>query len=249
MPEWGQVTTPGKGTFKTQPWRVQQQRPSARQDVCYLVITNTLFRLSTRNKTSWMQPRSKLWNLIDYVSTRKRVMQNARVMKAMCGAGCWTDHRLIVSKCKLRILPVRRPQGQKTAKRLDVSKLKSSKVAEEFSSYLDGRLPDLRTTLKTSGWPSETHTTLLPLNISEKQPAKPAGLVRREQRRHTGTAFRETPTVQNIPKRSHVTSKDGCLCQRKKKRAEHLREMQETWFSSRVDEIQGYADCHDVKRF
>ena len=32
-----------------------------------LLITNTVFRLPTRNKTSWMHPRSKHWHLIDYV--------------------------------------------------------------------------------------------------------------------------------------------------------------------------------------
>ena len=37
-----------------------------------LAITNTTFRLPTRNKTSWMHPRSKHWHLIDYVITRKR---------------------------------------------------------------------------------------------------------------------------------------------------------------------------------
>ena len=37
-----------------------------------LVITNTLFRLPTRNKTTWMHPRSKHWHLIDYVITRKK---------------------------------------------------------------------------------------------------------------------------------------------------------------------------------
>ncbi|KAL8618764.1 hypothetical protein ACOMHN_015174 [Nucella lapillus] len=86
-----------------------------------------------------MHPRSKHWHLIDYVI---RDMQDVRVTKAMCGADCWTDHRLIVSRFNLRILPKRRPQGQKTAKRLNVSKLKSSEVAEEFSSDLDGRLPE-----------------------------------------------------------------------------------------------------------
>ena len=37
-----------------------------------LVITNTTFRLPTRNKTSWMHPRSKHWHLIDYVIVRQR---------------------------------------------------------------------------------------------------------------------------------------------------------------------------------
>ena len=89
-----------------------------------------------------MHPRSKDWHLIDYVITRKRDMQDMRVTKAMCGADCWMDHRLIISKLKLRILPPRRPQGQNTAKRLNILKLKNSKVAEEFAADLDGRLAD-----------------------------------------------------------------------------------------------------------
>ena len=33
----------------------------------YLLITNTVVRLPTRNKTSWMHPCSKHWLTIDYV--------------------------------------------------------------------------------------------------------------------------------------------------------------------------------------
>ena len=32
-----------------------------------LLITNTVFRLPTCNKTSWMHPHSKHWHLVDYV--------------------------------------------------------------------------------------------------------------------------------------------------------------------------------------
>ncbi|XP_035699628.1 craniofacial development protein 2-like [Branchiostoma floridae] len=70
-----------------------------------LLITNTFYRLPMRKRTSWMHPRSKHWHLIDYVITRKRDRQDIKVTKAMCGAECWTDHRLIVAKVKLRIQP------------------------------------------------------------------------------------------------------------------------------------------------
>ena len=56
------------------------------------------------------------------------------------GCDCWNDHRLTLVKCKLRIQPIRRPQGQNTAKRLNVSRLKSSQVAEDYSSDFEGRL-------------------------------------------------------------------------------------------------------------
>ena len=41
-----------------------------------LLITNTVFRLPNRNKTTWMQPRSKPWHLLDYVIVRQRDKKN-----------------------------------------------------------------------------------------------------------------------------------------------------------------------------
>ena len=73
----------------------------------YLLINNTVFKLPNRNKTSWMHPRSKHWHLIDYVIVRRTDRQDVRVTKTMCGADCWTDHRLVVSKLNLRIQPAR----------------------------------------------------------------------------------------------------------------------------------------------
>ena len=58
-----------------------------------LLITNSVFRLPKRNKTSWMHPRSKHWHLLDYVIIRQRDRRDVRVTKTMCGAECWTDHR------------------------------------------------------------------------------------------------------------------------------------------------------------
>ena len=51
-----------------------------------LLITNTVFRLPTRRKTTWMHPRSKHWHLIDYVIVRRKDRQDVRVTKTMCGA-------------------------------------------------------------------------------------------------------------------------------------------------------------------
>ena len=88
-----------------------------------------------------MHPRSKHWHLIDYVIVRRKDRQDVRVTKTMCGADCWTDHRLVVSKLNLRIQPVRRPQGKKVPKRLDVFKLKQDSKRQAFvngiCSHLD----------------------------------------------------------------------------------------------------------------
>ena len=97
-----------------------------------LLFTNTVFCLPTRRKTTWMHPRSKHWHLIDYVIVRRKDRQDVRVTKTMCGADCWTDHWLVVSKLNLRIQPVRRPQGKKVPKKLDVSKLKQDSKRKAF---------------------------------------------------------------------------------------------------------------------
>ena len=41
-----------------------------------LLITNTVFRLPTRRKTSWMYPLSKHWHPIDYVIVRRKDIQD-----------------------------------------------------------------------------------------------------------------------------------------------------------------------------
>ena len=105
-----------------------------------LLITNTVFRLPTRRKTTWMHPRSKHWHLIDYVIVRRKDRQAVRVTKTMCGADCWTDHRLVVSKLNLRIQPVLRPQGKNVPKNLDVSKLKHNSKRQAFVNDLCSRL-------------------------------------------------------------------------------------------------------------
>ena len=61
----------------------------------------------------------------------------------MCGVDCLTDHRLVVSKLNLRIQPVRRPQGKKVPKKLDVSKLKQVSKKEVFVNDLCSRLDAL----------------------------------------------------------------------------------------------------------
>jgi hypothetical protein len=98
-----------------------------------LLITNSVFRLPLRNKTSWMHPRSKHWHLLDYIIVRQKDKRDVRVTKAMCGAECWTDHRLIISKLNIRIQPPRRPQGSTTLKRLNVSKLKNVSVKQSLA--------------------------------------------------------------------------------------------------------------------
>ena len=119
---------------------MQQQWTPTFKEVCR---ANTVFRLSTRRKTTWMHPCSKHWHFIGYVIVRRKDRQDVRVTKTMCGADCWTDHRLVVSKLNLRSQPVRRPHGKKVPKKFDVSKLKQDSKRQAFVNDLCSRLDAL----------------------------------------------------------------------------------------------------------
>ena len=87
-----------------------------------------------------MDPHSKQWHLIDYIIIGIKDRQDMLVTKAMCDADCWTDHRLIISKTKLHIQSMRRPQGQKVSKRLNTNKLKRPSVQQELATTLESLL-------------------------------------------------------------------------------------------------------------
>ena len=79
LPEWELTTKPGMGILGKDGIGKQNDNGLRLLRMCSineLTITNTLFRLPNRQKTSWMHPRSKHWHLIDYVLTRKKDQKN-----------------------------------------------------------------------------------------------------------------------------------------------------------------------------
>ena len=72
-----------------------------------------------------MHPRSKHWHMIDFIITRKRDLQDIKVVKVMRGAECWTDHRLVKLKLKIRSKFLLKAT---THKKLDVAKLQSEEI-------------------------------------------------------------------------------------------------------------------------
>ena len=216
-----------------------------------LTITNTMFRLPNRNKTSWMHPRSKHWHLIDYVIVRAKDRRDVRVTRAVCGVDCWTDHRLIISKLNLHIQPRRRPQGQKVQKKLDVARLRNTSTGEELAAVLGSRLTDFQVSDNIeSDWESfkttvhsAAHQVLGPATRNhqdwfDENDSRIQALL--EDKRQLLRAHQNDPT--SAAKKAAYTSKRSTV------QAE-LRAMQDAWLSNKADEIQGYADRHDTKRF
>ena len=187
-----------------------------------LLIINTVFRLPTRNRTSWMHPRSKHWHLIDYVVVKKRDRQDVRVTKSMCGADCWTDHRLIVNKLNIRVQPKRRPQGKKAPKRLNITQLKNTNTKQCFVDILEVRL----------------ESTLLDSQNVEADCDEIKQLLDEKHLLHQAYL--------SSPKSTSKKDAYNTVC---KTVQQKLRQMQDTWLRNKADVIQSYVDRHDLKNF
>ena len=104
-----------------------------------LLITNAIFRLANKYKTSWMHPRSKQWHLIDYITTRQRDSSDVLITSSMRGAECWTDHRLTRAKLNIRIVPQHHKLQKLIRQAFNTAKLFSAKYQQEFQSNLDDK--------------------------------------------------------------------------------------------------------------
>nr|VZI01406.1 unnamed protein product [Spirometra erinaceieuropaei] len=108
-----------------------------------LILTNTFFCLPEREKATWRHPRSRQWHLLDYVLVRRRDQRDVLVTKAIAGADGWTDHRLVISKMRIRLQPRRRPQGKRPPGKLNVALLSLPAHRLHFSNELAQRLDNL----------------------------------------------------------------------------------------------------------
>ncbi|BHF58664.1 hypothetical protein SprV_0100161800 [Sparganum proliferum] len=108
-----------------------------------LILTNTFFCLPEREKATWRHPRSRQWHLLDYVLVRRRDQRDVLVTKAIADADGWTDHRLVISKMRIRLQPRRRPQGKRPPGKLNVALLSLPAHHLHFSNEIAQWLDNL----------------------------------------------------------------------------------------------------------
>ena len=183
---------------------------------------------------------------------RKADQRDITVTKVMCGATCWTDHRLVVSKAKLRLHPKRRPQGKKTAKRLNVSSLKSAGAKDKLLQDLDSKLNNAASVQQDveEAW-KQLHDTVY------STAAEHLGYTTHKQQDWFDENDEEIQTLLQEKHRLHRAclndpsspSKKAAFASCRRRVQKKLREMQDGWLSRKADEIQDYADQHDSKRF
>ncbi|XP_062606582.1 uncharacterized protein LOC134268358 [Saccostrea cucullata] len=169
-----------------------------------------------------MHPPSKHWYLIDYVIVRKRDRHDVRVTKAMGGAECWPDRRLIVSKLNFRIKQKIRPQETKAPKSLNIGKLKLPSTSQYFADTLEERL----------------NSTVLDDHDVETAWNTLRNTVYNTAFEYLGPSTRKHKDYQERPLRNARST-----VQLK------LPDVQDSWMNAKADEIQCYADSHDTKNF
>ena len=109
-----------------------------------LAITKTFFQPRDMHKISWMHPRSKHWNLIECVIVRRRDMSEVQITRAMRGAECSTDHRLIRSTLLVTVRPPAR--RQKPRHKLNVHAAHNQNIREELRNSIAQSLSHISTT-------------------------------------------------------------------------------------------------------
>ena len=217
-----------------------------------LTITNTLFDLPDIHKGTWMHPRSKHWHMIDFIITRKRDIQDFRKTRALRGADCWTDHRLIRSKLKLRICRRKRPHGTKPPQRIDVDKLKVPSNSTHYNSVLAEKLQ----TVNALDGDLEKNWADIRDKIMEAA-VETVGLRKRKSKDwfddndeaiEVLLAQRHSAYVEHLADPSNTSKKNRYLSL-KATAQKRLRQMKDTWFQGKATLLQHYADTNNSKRF
>ncbi|BHF68280.1 hypothetical protein SprV_0301131300 [Sparganum proliferum] len=108
-----------------------------------LILTNTFFCLPEREKATWRHPWSRQWHLMDYVLVRRRDQREVLVKKTIADADGGTEHRLVISKMRIRLQPRRRPQGKRPPGKLNIALLSLPAHHLHFNNELTQRLDNL----------------------------------------------------------------------------------------------------------
>ena len=220
-----------------------------------LAITNTFFQLRDMHKTSWMHPRSKHWHLIDYVIVRRRDLNEVQITRAMHGAECSIDHRLIRSTLWLNVRPPAR--RQRPGHKLNVHAAHNPNIREELRYAIDRSLSNISTTTILN---CTSNLTMEWQAISSALLSASQSTIGNMERRHqawfddNATDIRSLIHDKNAAHDALLRNPTSrTLCDRfSSKRAtvqRKLRWMESNWWAEKAAQIQSYANINDAKSF
>lgn len=219
-----------------------------------LTITNTVFQQKNKYKTSWMHPRSKHWHLIDYIIVRSTDLKDVLLTRAMRGAECWTDHRMIMSKLKLQIRPpIRRQRSGK--KKLNCAALKHDGSRNALRRSIAQKLTDAEPLLSAEATVNDKWTSISSLLYAAAVDAM-GYKGKRHQDWFDENRDRISTLLENMHK-AHTASLNNPTSHALQKKWQDLRKivqsslrtMQNEWWTAKSQQTQQYADSNDMHNF
>nr|VZI51958.1 unnamed protein product [Spirometra erinaceieuropaei] len=228
-----------------------------------LIPTNTFFCLPEREKATWRHPRSRQWHLLDYVLVRRRDQRDVLVTKAIAGADGWTDHRLVISKMRIRLQPRRRPQGKRPPGKLNVALLSLPAHRLHFSNELAQRLDNLPIAAAADDAAAAAAENASVENrwcqLRDTVQSTAIAVLGRAPRQHQDWFDDNDADIRNLLAEKnrlykayvdHPTEDNKAAFYRSRRQLQQrLREMQDAWTARKAEEIQGYADRNEWKNF
>ena len=218
-----------------------------------LSISNTFFRMKNKYKTSWMHPRSRHWHLIDYIIVRNKDLFHVEKTRAMRGAECSTDHRLIVSDIGWKLRPkVRRQKRQ--SKKFNVAALQDPIKRENFQTMLRESLQGSPTSQSEvrmeDSW--ERFASAIK-NTAEET----IGLKKRNHRDWFDENDSAITSILAEKNRAHNACLRNpssvhlreCFREIRGRVQRELRRIENEWWTKLAVEIQAHADANDMHNF
>ena len=101
-------------------------------------VMGTMFQLKNSLKNTWQHLRSRHWHQIDHVLANKNAKQHITVTKVNLQADCFTDHKLLVCKCKFAIK--QKKKGLRPPRKRDTNMTSDKK--EKLEQFLNEKLPE-----------------------------------------------------------------------------------------------------------
>lgn len=215
-----------------------------------LIITNSVFQLKDKYKTSWKHPRSSHWHLLDYVITRQADQEDILITRALRGAECSTDHQLIRSKVRLNIRPpIRRTRPAPKLNCDTLSDLTTkTQLRQNIAAQLNSNPPNITslnmswTLFKTSVL--EAAEGVLGFKVKKHQDwfgdnSNVISLLL-EQKKRAHDAYLACPQSPTLKLRFQTLRNQA---------QQTLREIENSWWIQKAAEIQGYADSNNSHRF
>nr|VZI49048.1 unnamed protein product [Spirometra erinaceieuropaei] len=222
-----------------------------------LILTNTFFCLPEREKATWRHPRSRQWHLLDYVLVRRRDQRDVLVTKAIAGADGWTDHRLVISMMRIRLQPRRRPQGKRPPGKLNVALSSLPTHHLHFSNWLAQRLDDLPIAAAAAAENDSVENRWCQLRDTVQSTA--LAVLGRDPRQHQDWFDDNDAVIRNMlaeKDRLHKAYVDqptednkAVFYRSRRYIQQRLCEMQDASTARKAEELQGYADRNEWKKF